>query len=76
MPKLSVGPCLNAAFCFTPRKLPLERPCSPREKPACVLPVQPRALTKSQADGYSAWKKHSAAVQHYLQSCRGAGEWL
>lgn len=36
--------------------------------PACV---QPGALAKSQADGDSAWEKHSAAIQSYLQSCCG-----
>lgn len=61
---------------LAPRKPPLERPCSPREKLACVLPVRPGALAKTRADGGSAWEKHSAAVQRYLQSCHGAGERL
>lgn len=74
IPKPSVGLCLSAAFCIAPRKLPLEWPCSPGEKPACVLPVWPGALVKSQADGSSAWEQHSAAIQRYLQRCRGAGE--
>lgn len=26
---------------------------------------------KSQVDGDGAWEKHSAAIQSYLQSCRG-----
>lgn len=37
----------------------------------CPVCVQPGALVKSQADGEGAWEQHLAAIQSYLQSCRG-----
>lgn len=74
--KPMVGPCLSKALCIAPGKLPSEQPRSPGDKPACVLPVWPGALARSQADGGGAWEKHSATVQCYLQSCHGASKWL